>query len=152
MTISVTYSCMFHSIVILYIGSVRSLQFYSFNSTVTTKKNQDEVNGKALKTDNSLINLKTALSVPILATLSLVGAYYMIQNKWTIVNKIAYGYIVFLGTLSLKKYLYEYFKYSSNFARFDYTINMPIRILKVNLTMLELMTLLLCCYFSFLYL
>jgi minor histocompatibility antigen H13 len=64
---------------------------------------------------------------------------------------MAYGYIVFLGTLTLKKYLYEYFKFSSNFAKYDYSINLPLRILKVNLTLLELMTLLLCCYFAFLY-
>lgn len=64
---------------------------------------------------------------------------------------IAYGYIIFVGTLTLKKYLYEYFQHSSNFAKFDYHLNLPFRILKVNLTLLELMTLLLCCYFSFLY-
>ncbi len=56
-----------------------------------------------------------------------------------------------LGTLSLKKYLYEYFAHSSNFSRFDYPMNLPFRLLKVHLTLLELMTLCMCCYFSFLY-
>lgn len=118
---------------------------------VAGKKNDEEENGKVLKTENSLISLKTAISIPIIATISLVGMYFAVQNKWTLINNLFYGYIVFVGTLVLKKYLYEYFKNSSNFARFDYTINLPLRLLKVNLTLLELMTLILCCYFAFLY-
>ncbi len=80
--------------------------------------------------------------MPIVSAISLVAIYYIIQNKWHTINMIFYGYIIFLGTLALKKYLYEYFKNSSNFAKYDYSINLPFRIFKVHLTLLELMTLL----------
>eukprot|EP00350_Pseudokeronopsis_sp_OXSARD2_P004003 CAMPEP_0170560172 /NCGR_PEP_ID=MMETSP0211-20121228/47284_1 /TAXON_ID=311385 /ORGANISM="Pseudokeronopsis sp., Strain OXSARD2" /LENGTH=203 /DNA_ID=CAMNT_0010874025 /DNA_START=30 /DNA_END=641 /DNA_ORIENTATION=- len=144
-------SCIVQCLILLYVGSIRSIKLYSFNTIISGKKSDNEGEEKLVKSENSLISLKTALTIPVMATLSLVAVYFIIKNDLKILNKICYGYIVCLGTLSLKKYLYEYLRTSANLARFDYAINLPLRLLRIHLTMLELFVLILCCYFSFLY-
>lgn len=63
----------------LYIGSTRSLSKYQFTEKENKKndKNQDE-NTAALSNENSLLSLKTALSIPLIATVTLLTAYFTI--------------------------------------------------------------------------
>lgn len=115
-SIGAVYSCLIQTSVSIYVGATRSLSFYTFNTN--KKKESDSI----IKSDNSLISLKTALSIPILATVSLLGSYYIVQSDIKIIHYLLYGYIIFLGTLCLKKYIYEYLKYQPNFSRLDYII------------------------------
>lgn len=59
------------------------------------------------------MSLKTAMSIPIIATLSLLGVYFLIVQQWTMINSLILTYFAFLGTLTLKGYLYAYFKNTS---------------------------------------
>ena len=98
-----------------------------------------------MRAEDALLSLKGALSIPVMATLSLVGAYLAVKHEMKILNQIIYGYMIFLAVLVVKKYLYEYFK-STSLQRLDYPILLPLRILKVNLTLLELLNLILSAY------
>ena len=66
------------------------------------------------------MDLRTALSIPIIATVTLIAVYFAIAYEYTMINSIIFTYFAFIGTLTLKKYLYLYFKNSANFAKFDY--------------------------------
>ena len=72
-------SCIFYSIATIFVGSSRSLLFYNV-------KQEGETNTKISNGDNSLMTLKNALSIPVLATVSLLSAYFAIINKWSIFN------------------------------------------------------------------
>jgi hypothetical protein len=100
---NVMYNCMFQTACIIYVASTRSLQFYSFNSN--KKSDSDSL----IKSDNSLLTLKAALSIPILSTFTLLGVYFVIVNKWVYINHLLFAYVVSIATLCLKKYLYAYF-------------------------------------------
>ena len=97
--------------------------------------------------------MKTALSIPIIAAFTLVLMYYAITNDWQVVNKLAYFYFMFSGTLCLNKYMYSYFKSTPNGAKYDYHVPFFQRFnyFHMNMTLLELFTMLLSCYFTFLY-
>ncbi len=58
--------------------------------------------------ENSLISLKTALSIPVIATLSLLAAYFSVINQLDFVNKLLEFYFMFIAVMVLKKYLYAY--------------------------------------------
>ena len=66
-----------------------------------------------MRAEDALLSLKGALSIPVMATLSLVGAYLAVKHEMKILNQIIYGYMIFLAVLVVKKYLYEYFKSTS---------------------------------------
>ena len=72
-------SCLFYSMVCLHVGATRSLNYY--NVKQETSKDTQITN-----TENSLMTLKNALSIPVIATLSLLAAYFAVINKWNFVN------------------------------------------------------------------
>lgn len=95
------FSVMFQTIACIFIGATRSLQFYQFGTSNTSVGDETLTHS-----EKSLMTMKTALSIPILATLTLLLAYFIISNNWVVINYIVLAYFMFLATLSLKKYLY----------------------------------------------
>ena len=100
------------------------------------------------------MTMKTAISIPIIATLTLLIAYFAIQQEWTLVNSVIYCYVSFVSALLLKRYLYAYFKSITNFQRIDYPLPFfrNFRLLQVNITMLEFIVLMTSIYFVYIYL
>jgi len=82
------------------VGSTRSLLFYSV-------KPEDQ-SSKLANSDNSLISLKTAFSIPVIATLSLLAAYFSVINQLDFINRILECYFGVISIMVLKKYLYSY--------------------------------------------
>ena len=115
-TLSSAIACLFYSMSCLYVGATRSLSFYNL------KKENAENGGQIANTENSLISLKTALSIPVIATGSLLIAYLSVINKLDFVNALLSWYFNFLGVLVLKKYLYAYSQMNSALANFDFHI------------------------------
>jgi small-conductance mechanosensitive channel len=91
----------------IYVGSSRSLNSYSIQ-----QKKSDE---RVLEKESSLMSLKTALSIPVIATFTLLLGYFIVKQEWTIFNQILFAYFVFLSTMTLKKYLYMFMKTNPNF-------------------------------------
>jgi hypothetical protein len=56
------------------------------------------------------MTLKGALGIPVLATASLLVAYALIIHEITIIYNIFYGYMLYLCTITLKRYIYLYIK------------------------------------------
>lgn len=105
-TIPTSLSCIYYSIVCIYVGSTRSLIFYNVKKENNSIK---DVEGTEIASqDNSLMSLKTALSIPVIATGSLLLTYLAIINKVEIVNGLLTAYFSFLAVVVLKKYLYAY--------------------------------------------
>ena len=63
--------CLFYSLACLHVGSTRSLSFYTLNR---------DSSPSSLNPSNSLLTLTNALSIPIIATVSLIGAYLAAIN------------------------------------------------------------------------
>jgi hypothetical protein len=59
------------------------------------------------------MTLKNALSIPVIATLSLLAAYFAVINKWSIFNQVLSAYFSFIAVMVLKKYLYAYCQMNS---------------------------------------
>ena len=100
-----------------------------------------------------MINLRTALSIPIIATISLLGVYLAIIQQWTLATAILQAYITFISALVLNKYLYSHFKSNPNIVKLDYPL--PIlqgfKYFKINMTLLEVITMVISVYFVYLY-
>ena len=77
-------SCIYYSIVCIYVGSTRSLNFYNVKKETNNK--EDAENAEIGQNQNSLMTLKTALSIPVISTGSLLLTYLAIINKIDIVN------------------------------------------------------------------
>jgi hypothetical protein len=54
------------------------------------------------------MTLKNALSIPVIATLSLLAAYFAVINQWNFVNQLLSAYFSFVAVMVLKKYLYAF--------------------------------------------
>ncbi|CDW78781.1 signal peptide peptidase [Stylonychia lemnae] len=132
--------------VCIYIGATRSLQKYQFQ-----EKKSDQA---TLSNENQLLSLKNALSIPIIATLTLVLAYFAIVQKWSIINNLIVAYFSLIGALILKKYIYEYFKTSTGLQAYDYHLEFlqRMQLFRLNMTLLELVCLAVAIYFQYLYL
>jgi hypothetical protein len=100
-TVQSWVSCLFYSMSCLYVGSTRSLLFYSV-------KPEGQSSGLLNSEQNSLINLKTAFSIPVIATLSLLAAYFSVINQLEFINKLLEWYFCWISVMVLKKYLYAY--------------------------------------------
>lgn len=97
--------------------------------------------------------MKGALSIPIIATLSLLAAYFAIIQEWTVIYSLLYGYVIFISAVVIKKYIYHYMRSNPNFGKFDFPIPLfrSTRIMSLNLTFLEFMILLFSLYFVYIY-
>lgn len=93
--------CLYYTLVCIYVGASRSLICYSVRKD--TESSQDLSN-----TENSLISLKAAMSIPFIATGTLLVTYLAVINQVTIVNQLLNAYFMFVGVLTIKKYLYAY--------------------------------------------
>jgi hypothetical protein len=71
-------SCIFYALVCIYVGATRSLIFYNVKEESKTIKNDE----------NQLMTLKNAISIPVIATLSLLLIYFSLINQLNIVNQI----------------------------------------------------------------
>lgn len=73
------FCCIYYSIVCIYVGASRSLICYSVR--------KDSENSEDLSnTENSLISLKAAMSIPFIATGTLLLTYLTVVNQITFVN------------------------------------------------------------------
>jgi type IV secretory pathway VirB3-like protein len=102
-------SCIYYSMTCLYVGSTRSLYFYN------VKKEGDAISN----TENSLISLKTAISIPVIATVSLLVAYLMVVNELDFVSMLLSIYFSYVAVLVLKRFLYEYSRTNSALVNID---------------------------------
>jgi hypothetical protein len=68
------------------------------------------------------MTLKTALSIPVIATGSLLAAYLAVINQIDIVNKGLEWYFCFVAALVLKKYLYAYGQLNAALVNWDFPI------------------------------
>lgn len=109
--------CVLYSLVCIYVGSTRSLIFYSVKKE---DRNNDEE--KLANNENSLLSLRAALSIPVVATGSLLLAYLALVNQQTWVNTLLQGYFCYVSTLVLKKYLYQYSKTNQALNAFDFPL------------------------------
>lgn len=100
-TIPTAVCCIYYSMACIYVGASRSLNFYNV-------RKETESSGDLQNSENSLLSLKTAMSIPVIATLSLLTAYFAVINQLTFVNHVLNAYFMFISVLTIKKYLYAY--------------------------------------------
>ena len=100
---------------------------------------------------NSLLSLRTAISIPILGSISLLAAYFAIKQQMFIVNYLMLAYVLFIGTLTMKRYLYSFLLSQNFLTNIDFPVK-ALMLLKVNMTWLEAICLSLASYFTILYL
>lgn len=136
---------MLNSVACLYVGSIRSLNFY------TMKRSGDD--GIIQNTDNHLLSLKGAMSIPILSTMGLVAAYMAVINNFDILKYILEGYFLFVAILVLKKYLYPYSQMNAALKNWDNVtaVSLTSRYFQLKLTLLEVIVLGFSAYFVFIY-
>ena len=113
-TVQSWVSCLFYSMSCLYVGSTRSLLFYSVKP--------EGQSGKLANSENTLINLRTAFSIPVIATLSLLAAYFAVINQIDFINTILECYFCVISVMVLKKYLYAYGQLNSALQSYDFPI------------------------------
>ena len=131
----------------IYIGSNRSLSNYQFQE----KKSDDSLLNTNQDNSNSLLSLRTAISIPILGSISLLAAYFAIKQQMFIVNYLMLAYVLFIGTLTMKRYLYSFLLSQNFLTNIDFPVK-ALMLLKVNMTWLEAICLSLASYFTILYL
>lgn len=78
-------------------------------------------------------------------------AYFAIKQEFVIVNYMILAYVLFIGTLTLKKYLYKFFQSQDFLTGLDFPIKFLLP-LRISMTKLELLCLSLSAYFVILYL
>jgi minor histocompatibility antigen H13 len=132
-TIPPSFCCLYYSIVCIYVGASRTLNFYN------VKKESEAGGDISVNGENSLLSLKSAMSIPVIATGSLLIAYLSIINKITLVNKLLNAYIMFLAVLTMKKYLYPYAQMNSALKAYDFHLQFlqTSRVLALRMTFLE---------------
>lgn len=104
-------------------------------------------------TDNQLLSLKGAMSIPILSTIGLITAYLAVINNFDFLKYILEGYFLLVAVLVLKKYLYPYSQESSALKNWDNVtaVSVSSRYFQLRLTLLEVIVLAFSAYFVFIY-
>jgi hypothetical protein len=107
--------CLLNAVTCLYVGSTRSLAFYN----VKREDSKNSSHHEMANTENSLLSLKGALSIPVIATGTLLVSYLAVINQLDFVNVLLEGYFLFISVLVLKKYFYGFSQTNAALLNWD---------------------------------
>ena len=79
-----------------------------------------------------------------------MAAYFAIKQQFFVINYLMLAYVLFIGTLTMKRYLYSFFLSQNFLTKIDFPVKV-LMLLNVNITWLETICLSLASYFTILY-